>query len=91
MNLLAFAVVTAHGYAASYYLAIQRVLGLLAAFAADTSMLAKQFYEMGDSRDLPAEARGEFLEFRYRLWVRHRMREPRSGVDDGPALDHPDR
>jgi integrase/recombinase XerD len=40
-----------------------------------------QLYEMGDSRDLPAEARGEYSEFRYRLRARHRMREPKTAVD----------
>jgi integrase/recombinase XerD len=40
-----------------------------------------QLYEMADSRDLPAEARGEQHELRYRLRVRHRMREPKTAVD----------
>lgn len=40
-----------------------------------------QLYEMGDSRDLPAEARGEDSSLRYRLRARHRMSEPRAAVD----------
>ncbi|MBS1695624.1 MAG: tyrosine-type recombinase/integrase [Actinobacteria bacterium] len=40
-----------------------------------------QLYEMGDSRDLPNEARGEDSSLRYRLRARHRMREPRTAVD----------
>ena len=40
-----------------------------------------QLYEMGDSRDLPVEARGEDSGLRYRLRARHRMSEPRTMVD----------
>ena len=40
-----------------------------------------QIYEMGDSRDLPMEARGEDSSLRYRLRARHRMSEPRTAVD----------
>ena len=40
-----------------------------------------QLYEMGDSRDLPMEARGEDSSLRYRLRARHRMSEPRTAVD----------
>lgn len=41
----------------------------------------EQIYEMADSRDLPAAARGEESAMRYRLRVRHRMSEPRTAVD----------
>lgn len=40
-----------------------------------------QLYEMGDSRDLPMEARGEDSCLQYRLRARHRMSEPRMAVD----------
>lgn len=40
-----------------------------------------QLYEMGDSRDLPKEARGEDSNLQYRLRARHRMSEPRTAVD----------
>lgn len=40
-----------------------------------------QLYEMGDTRDLPVQARGEDSCLRYRLRARHRMSEPKTAVD----------
>ncbi|GAA2338494.1 site-specific integrase [Streptomyces caniferus] len=38
-------------------------------------------YELGDDRDLPAQARGESEGMRYRLRARHRLQEPETAVD----------
>jgi integrase len=40
-----------------------------------------QLYEMADTRDVPAEARGETADLRYRLRARHSMREPGTAVN----------
>ncbi|MGW2681396.1 tyrosine-type recombinase/integrase [Streptomyces sp. NPDC001436] len=40
-----------------------------------------QLYELGDSRDLPAEAQGEGTGLFYRLRARHRLQEPEAEVD----------
>jgi integrase/recombinase XerD len=41
----------------------------------------EQIYELGDTNDLPFEARGEDGGLRYRLRARHRLQEPESDVD----------
>ncbi|MFE7244429.1 tyrosine-type recombinase/integrase [Streptomyces sp. NPDC057580] len=43
--------------------------------------ILEQIYELGDDRDLPAEARGESGGMRYRLRARHRLQEPETEVD----------
>ncbi|WP_328222284.1 tyrosine-type recombinase/integrase [Streptomyces sp. NBC_00310] len=40
-----------------------------------------QLYELGDTRDLPAEAQGEDSGLFYRLRARHRLQEPETEVD----------
>ncbi|MFF5927197.1 tyrosine-type recombinase/integrase [Streptomyces hydrogenans] len=40
-----------------------------------------QLYELGDSRDLPAEAQGEDSGLSLRLKARHRLQEPEADVD----------
>ncbi|MFD4431855.1 tyrosine-type recombinase/integrase, partial [Nocardia sp. NPDC058497] len=41
----------------------------------------EQLWEVGDTMDLPAVARGENSALRYRLKARHSMREPEAAVD----------
>ncbi len=41
----------------------------------------EQIYELGDTNDLPSEARGEDSSLRYRLRARHRLQEPETDVD----------
>ncbi|MEV6048346.1 site-specific integrase [Streptomyces xanthochromogenes] len=41
----------------------------------------EQIYELGDSLDLPAEARGEGGGMRYRMRARHRVDEPETAID----------
>ncbi|QKW52672.1 tyrosine-type recombinase/integrase [Streptomyces buecherae] len=41
----------------------------------------EQVYELGDTNDLPFEARGEDRTLRYRMRARHRLQEPESDVD----------
>ncbi len=41
----------------------------------------EQIYELGDSRDLPEEARGESGGMRYRMRARHRLQEPETAID----------
>lgn len=43
--------------------------------------VVEQLYEVGDTRDLPAEAQGEGGGMRLRLRSRHRLQEPESEVD----------
>lgn len=43
--------------------------------------ILEQIYELGDTNDLPSEARGEDSSLRYRLRARHRLQEPETDVD----------
>lgn len=43
--------------------------------------VVEQLYEVGDTNDLPFEARGEDGGMRYRLRARHRIQQPETGVD----------
>ncbi|WP_433635628.1 tyrosine-type recombinase/integrase [Nocardia sp. CA-120079] len=43
--------------------------------------VVEQLYEVGDTRDLPAVARGESTTLHYRLRARHRLHEPETAVD----------